>query len=142
MIKCYIWWAIMFSDLHVISAVEVFALDRWVHRSRSASNLLSILYSSFSSVLTCWAEQISIISWLWLHVWFIDCIKVYICEALYSYLNESLTSVRSKSTFQCTSQCTTESSSMTHIALSIMSWSQRPSCYFFYIVCLETCYSF
>ena len=36
-------------------------------------------------------------------------IEVYSCEALYSYLNESLTFVRSKSTFQYTFQHTTES---------------------------------
>ena len=109
MIKCYIWWAVTSSDLHVISAVEIFTLSRWAHRSRSVSNLLSVLYSSSLSVLACWAEQISITSWLWLHVWSINCIEVYICKALYSYLNESLTSVRSKSTFQCTLQHTTGS---------------------------------
>ena len=31
---------------------------------------------------------------------------------------------------------------MTYIALSIMLWSQRLSCYFFYIACLEICYNF
>ncbi len=129
MIKYYVWWAITSSDLHVISAVEVSALDRWAHRSRSVSNLLNVLYSSSSSAPACWAEQISITSWLWSHVWFINCIEVYICKVLYSYFNKSLTFIRSKSTSQHTSQHTTESFSTIHIALSIMSWSQRFSCY-------------
>jgi len=29
------------------------------------------VYSSPLSALTCWAEQISILSWLWLHVWLV-----------------------------------------------------------------------
>ncbi len=80
-------------------------------------------------------------------------IEVYSCKALYSYFSKLLAIIWLKSTFQHTSQsfvykalstklCLLKTSSITHIVLSIMSWRQRLSHYFFYYNMLESYYNF
>jgi hypothetical protein len=70
-------------------------------------------------------------------IWLFYCIEVYICKVLLILFNALPALARLKPTSQCTFQSFVYNLySITHV-----SWSQRFSCYFFYVACLEICYN-
>ena len=69
------------------------------------------VYNNSLPALTCWAEQISILSWLWLHVYSIQAYWIL-------HLWSSITLSHQIFWLLLTA----------HRAIFIMSWSQEPSC--------------
>ena len=135
MVKRYAWWAATSPGLHAASAVGVSALGRWAHRPRSASNLLSVLYSSPPPAPACWAEQISITSWLWPHVDLLTVLKPTPAKP-YILTPTNLRHPPDQSLLPSVHPSVLlEASPTARIALPIVPWSQRPSRYPFYVAC-------